>query len=147
MTKEQLLEIEKLLKMNNREFNRRLFENLSEDEKKMLLPQAALALPSHLNRHQKKNFNYLLLHSYNQKLMPFVKILENSKEKICSLYCRLSMFPTHQYLNDLCDYLLTVLEISADPLLISFNLFKVTYIDRHKPPKPIATVNNLVFKP
>ena len=119
MTKEQLLEVQKLLKLNNREFNRRLFENLSEDEKKELFPQSTLVRISNLNRHQKKNLNYFLLNSYNQKLMPFVKILEDSKEKICSLYCLLSMLPTQGNLNDLCDYLLTVLEISADPLFIS----------------------------
>ncbi len=120
MTKEQLLEIEQLLKINNREFNRHLLKNLLKDEKKELLPQPKLVRLSHLNRHQKKNLNYLLLYNYNQRLMPFVKILENSKEKICILYCLLSKFPTHQNLNDLCDWLLTVLEISADPLLISF---------------------------
>ena len=61
MTKEQLLEVQKLLRLNNREFNRHLFKNLSEDDKKKLLSQPKLVKRSHLNRHQKKNLNYLLL--------------------------------------------------------------------------------------
>ncbi len=109
MTQKQLLEIYKLLNLSDRSFNRHL----------LMGQEASFEQFKISNRIQKKNLINDVLNNYYLQTQPYIEKLKEVGETTCKIYCLFRKFSIDE-LNELCEILITSLEIAADPILISF---------------------------